>query len=230
MTIELRRHDQVRETWPDADVIAAFREFWDSCLGPSRDPESRWYGWSLLIPGRQPVHLREGDVSRAEMLALVERTREPGFTGRMAQLHAQAPDSGRLDAAPFLLIEPFLPVLEDRLQVLRTALSVPAALRHLGQIGAALPRPPDATFTITTWCGSSANGVGTMTDVAEWCIDVHAPLRVQVLITAIDEQGTPTDWRIAVRHEPQTRVDALLDAFRSHDPYVTDEPGSLSPE
>lgn len=125
-------------------------------------------------------------------------------------------------------LEPSFPEIEGRLQVLRAALSVSAPLRPLGRIGDTLPRPAEAAFTIATGSGSYPDGAGGMTFESEWCINVYAPVRIRVRITASDEQGSPTDWRIAVRHEPSTAVDALLDAFRTRGFDATDEPNSLA--
>jgi hypothetical protein len=227
MTIELRRHDEVRQTWPDAEAVRAFQEFWSKTLGPSWDPEAEWYRWSLRIPGRKPVCLRQGEVSPAELYALTERSRERGFLDRMARLHAAATDAERVDVAPFLAIEPTFAEIEDRLQVLRAVLSIATPPRHLGRIGHALPRPADATFTVTTQDGSYANGAGTMTDFAEWCVDVHAPVRVQVQIAATYDYPTPASWSIDVLHDPQTPVQQLVDALRERGFYASDRPGTL---
>jgi hypothetical protein len=213
MTIELWRYDELRKTWPDLEVVQAFEGFWDEILGPAWDPESHWHGWKLLIPGRKPVTLDPRAVGSAALYALVERRHERGFADRMARLHAAAPDGEPLDLLPFLAIEPTFGCIADMMQAVRAAFSVAVPPSHLGRIGATLPRPDDATFTLATCSGAYPNGAGCMTHVAEWNIDLYAPERVHIAIEASDEEGSPTSWSITVRHDPQARVDGLLAAL-----------------
>lgn len=228
MTIQLHRYDQQSRTWPDEDRVAAFLAFWTAVLGPCWDPESNWHAWSLSLPEGRQVRIRPGDLTRAEILALTERCSEPGFCDRMARLHAAAPHVDRIDPAPFLAIEPSFPRIEDRLAVLRRTLGLTALPRHLGTIDAPLPRPADATFTVTTRCASHPNGAGSMTLFEDWRIDVHAPVRVHVAIEASHEQGTPTQWSMVVSHESEAGAARLLEAFRAAGLHASARPGRFA--
>jgi hypothetical protein len=220
MSIELWRYEELHGSWPDTEPLKALAAFWDGILDHTWDPEARWHGWRLLLPGRPPIRLNGDEVARSDLWALIERRREPGFREHMVRLHLGLPATGSLDLAPLLAVPPHLPAVDELLSVLRTSLGGTAPLVHLGAMNEPRDVPPGATFTVTTRFGHYPNGAGCMTMIEEWSFNLYQPLRLHLEVVCSDEEGSASDWSCALWHPAGIEVEALVVALRTGLPWL----------
>lgn len=208
--IELRRGDEVTQTFRDGQLVAALRAFWFALLEEGRLYE-RWYRTQLSVRGRDLVVPRDDE----QLLnAIGVRRFETHFLDRVAELHSRHL-RGAFELEQVLALEPQLPREVQRVvDLLRKSFSITAPLRHCGELGKNVRPAGAAPLTVLESLGIHANGAGGMTWSSMWRLELREPLRLVVVIDTADEEGMSLGWNTRLEVPLGTSIEPLLDAFR----------------